>query len=427
MKQVNNMLEFIYDSPTSFQAIDNIKKDLLKEGYIEYNESNNTMFEKGKKYFVTRNQTSIIAFNIGDNLDKPSFNVVASHSDCPSYKLKPNTIIKDKNYIKLNTEGYGGMIKNTWLDKPLSFAGRVIVKSANGVESRLLNVKEKIMVIPNVAIHLNRDIGSKPLNQQVDLLPIISGNQEFDLKKFIGDKLDVDYKNIINYDLYLYPVEEGFIFDEFFSSFHIDNLECAYTSLQAFKNTFNKDNINVYVCFDNEEVGSRTRQGAASHFLKDILDKIAKDLGFDINNALASSLMVSADNGHAVHPNHPELTDATNYLVMNKGIGIKYNANQSYTSDALSVALFTDILNKANVPSQIFTNRSDLVGGGTLGSISSSMVSILSIDIGLGQLAMHSTMETAGVKDAQYMIDGLKAFYNTHIIKEDEANYKLEN
>ena len=427
MKIVNKMLDFIYDSPSSFQAIDNIKKDLINHGYQEYNESNNTKFEKGKKYFVTRNQTSIIAFNIGESLNNPSFNIVASHSDCPSYKLKPNTVIKDKNYIKLNTEGYGGMIKNTWLDKPLSFAGRVIVKEDGKLVSKLLNVKEKIMVIPNVAIHLNRDIGSKPLNQQVDLLPIISANQDFDLKVFLGEKLNVSSENIINYDLYLYPVMEGFIFDEFLSSYHLDNLECGFTSLEAFKDTFHKDSVNVYVCYDNEEVGSRTRQGAAGHFLKDILAKIATDLSFDLNSSLASSLMVSADNAHAIHPNHPELSDQTNHVVMNKGIVIKYNANQSYTSDALSVALFTDILNKVNVPSQIYTNRSDLVGGGTLGSISSSIVSILSIDIGLGQLAMHSTIETAGVKDVQYMIDGLKAFYSTHINKIDEANYILEN
>ena len=281
MKIVNKMLDFIYDSPSSFQAIDNIKKDLINHGYQEYNESNNTKFEKGKKYFVTRNQTSIIAFNIGESLNNPSFNIVASHSDCPSYKLKPNTVIKDKNYIKLNTEGYGGMIKNTWLDKPLSFAGRVIVKEDGKLVSKLLNVKEKIMVIPNVAIHLNRDIGSKPLNQQVDLLPIISANQDFDLKVFLGEKLNVSSENIINYDLYLYPVMEGFIFDEFLSSYHLDNLECGFTSLEAFKDTFHKDSVNVYVCYDNEEVGSRTRQGAAGHFLKDILAKIATDLSFD--------------------------------------------------------------------------------------------------------------------------------------------------
>ncbi len=422
---VNKMLEFIRKSPTSFQAIENIVKELQDNGYLEFNESSNVKFEKGKKYFVTRNQTSIIAFNIGDSLESPSFNIVASHSDCPSYKVKPNAVIKDKNYIKLNTEAYGGVIKHTWLDKPLSLAGRVILKEGDKVVSRLLNIEENLMIIPNVAPHLTRGEEAKSLNQQIDMLPLINGDQDFDFKKFLSQYLNIDNQAIISFDLYLYPVINGYVWGDYISSYHLDNLECGFTSLEAFTNTFHKDNINVYACFDNEEVGSRTRQGAASKFLNDILDKISNDLEFDLNNALASSMMVSADNAHAIHPNHPEKSDSTNNVKMNQGIVIKYNANQSYTSDALSAALFIDSIKDSKVPYQYYTNRSDMLGGGTLGYVSTAQVSILSVDIGLAQIAMHSTLETAGVKDVDYMIDGLRAFYQTHIVKENEECYKL--
>lgn len=423
---IEKLMKFIDKSPTSFQAVDEIKKELLTNGYIELLENSNIQIEKDMGYFITRNQTSIIAFKAGKRLNKPSFNIVASHSDCPSYKIKPNADIKASGYHKLNVEGYGGMIRTSWLDWPLSIAGRVLVKSENKVKSELVNIEEDLMVIPSVAIHLTRNNENKPLNQQTDLLPLVSVKEEFSLKSLLANKLNYDANDIISYDLYLYPRIKGFKFDELFASYHIDNLECAYTSLQAFMNSENDDSVAVYACFDNEEVGSRTRQGAASTFLDDVLSQIAISLEFDYNSALASSLMVSADNAHAIHPNHPELADQNNHVKMNEGIVIKYNANQSYTSDALSSALFIQCLNKAKVPYQYYTNRSDMAGGGTLGYVSSSVVSVISVDIGLAQLAMHSTLEVAGQKDIDYMIDGLKAFYASHIIKNNENDYIVE-
>lgn len=425
MKYVNELLSFIKNSPTSFQAVDNIVARLESEGYINYNESSNTKLEKGNKYYVTRNQSSVIAFNIGSNLNNPSFNVVASHTDCPTYKVKPNAIIKSNGYIKLNTEGYGGMIRSTWLDRPLSLAGRVICKKDHEIKSITLDIKEKILMIPSLAIHLAKDFKDSSLNQQIDMLPIIAQKDDFDFKAYLANKLNVNKEDVITFDLYLYPVEDGFVYDKFISSHHLDNLECAYTSLEAFINNFNDNTVNVYVSFDNEEVGSRTRQGAGSKFLFDILDKLANDLGFNLNSALASTLLVSADNAHAIHPNHPEKSDSTNHTKMNDGIVIKYNANQSYTSDALSVALFLDMIKESGVKHQFYTNRSDLTGGGTLGYVSSSQVSVMSVDIGLAQLAMHSTMETAGVDDVEMMIEGLKAYYKSHLVKVDEVNYKI--
>ena len=408
---INEMLDFIYDSPNSYLAVDNIKKELLNKGYIEYIENSNMKFIKGQKYFVTRNLTSIIAFNIGKTLNKPSINMVASHLDCPSYKIKPNAIIKNNGYTKLNVEGYGGMIKRSWLDRPLSLAGRVLVKDNNKIISKLINIKEPIMIIPSLAIHLNRELDNTSLNQQIDMLPLISLDQDYDFNLYISKYLNINIEDLISFDLFLYPLEKGYIWDKMVSSYHLDNLQCAYTSLVAFINNFKDDNINIYISFDNEEVGSRTRQGASSKFLYDILVKLSNDLSFDLNIALASSLFVSADNAHAIHPNHPDKSDKTNHTLLNKGIVIKYNANQSYTSDGLSSALFIEAIKESKALYQFYTNRSDMPSGGTLGYINVAQVSALSVDIGLPQLSMHSTLETAGIDDIEYMINALKIYY----------------
>lgn len=419
------MLEFIDVCPTSFQAIEALKKQLLAKGFIELLEQDMQLIEKGKSYVVTRNQTSIIAFKVGERLNLPSYNVVASHSDCPSYKIKPNAVITNNGYVKLNTEGYGGMIRQSWMDRPLSVAGRVLVSDGSKIKSVLVNIEQDLMVIPSVAIHLSRDDQGKPLNQQVDMLPLVSMKENFSFEALLAKHLKIAVETIVSFDLYLYPRSKGFMYDELIASFHLDNLECAYTSLQAFIEGAHQDTISVYACFDNEEVGSKTRQGAASTFLEDMLKKIALNCNFDYEQAIASSLMVSADNAHAIHPNHPEKSDATNHVKMNQGIVIKYNANQSYTSDALSSALFIQCLKAVDVPYQYYTNRSDMVGGGTLGYVSSSVVSMLAVDIGLAQLAMHASLEIAGQKDVNYMISGLTSFYNHHIIKKDEAHYEV--
>lgn len=429
MKKIQTMLDFIYKSPTAFQAIDNIKMVLLEKGFQELNEGLEFSLEKGGKYFVTRNGTSMIAFDIGSEVKDYNFNIVASHSDAPTFKVKPNAVIVQDNFIKLNTEMYGGAIANTWLDRPLSLAGRVIVKEEDGIDTRLLHIKKPMCVIPNVAIHQNRNVNENmSYNNQVDMLPVITSGKEFDFKAFLANEVGVETNQVISFDLFLYPCVEGYTWglqEEYFSSYHIDNLECAYTSLVSFLSVENKYNINVYVTFDNEEVGSLTRQGADSAFLKDTLKRIADGLQFDVYQALASSIMVSADNAHAVHPAHPEKADPTNRPLLNEGVVIKYNANQSYTTDAISAALLLQCARKANVKTQYFTNRSDTRGGSTLGNISAGHVSIASVDIGLAQLAMHSAMETAGTKDFESMIRLLEAFYQTRFKFKKEGKYQV--
>lgn len=424
MKSANieNMLQFLNNSPTAFQAIDQIKKELVQAEYEEISESASWNINSGGHYFTIRNHSSLIAFQIPQDTSEMSFNLCASHSDSPAFKVKPESLIVENGYLKLNTEGYGGMLCSTWMDRPLSLAGRVIVKEKENIAPRLINIDRNLLTIPSLAIHMNRDANSNAsFNQQIDMLPIIGLGtfEDFDLKEFLANEIQVSSENLLSYDLYLYCRQPGYIWgvnQEFISSPHLDDLQCAYTTLQGFLQGTSQHNINVYCCFDNEEVGSRTRQGAASTFLIDTLQRIMSQLNKtedQLKQALASSLMLSADNAHAIHPNFPKKSDPTNRVYLNQGIVIKYNANQSYTSDAISSALFTELCRQVNVPFQYFTNRSDLKGGGTLGNISSLQVSVASVDIGLAQLAMHSVNETAGVMDSQYMIDVVRCFYST--------------
>ncbi len=419
---ITDMLNFIESSPTAFQTVSQIKAILTKEGYVELAESEIWQMEPAGLYFTTRNHSSILAWQMPQDYTRLSYNIVASHSDSPTFKIKPNAVIQENGYLKLNTEGYGGMLCATWMDRPLSLAGRVIVREEDRIVSRYLDCKRPLLTIPSLAIHMNREANSNAsYNPQKDMLPIMGlGKEPFDLKVFLARELGVSPEAVLSFDLYLKNLEKGYVWginEDLVSSCRLDDLQCAYTTLQGFLQGSSAHSVNVYCCFDNEEVGSRTRQGAASTFLLDTLRRIHCSMGLpesDLIRALASSLMVSADNAHAVHPNVPEKSDPTNRVYLNQGLVIKYNANQSYTSDAVSAALFQQLCQEAKVPVQIFTNRSDLKGGGTLGSISTSQVSIASVDIGLPQLAMHSANETAGVLDCDYMVRAIRRFYSTH-------------
>lgn len=424
MKKKN--LELLNDSPTAFNATKNIVEVLEINGYHRLKANEKIIY--GGKYYVTKNNSSIMAFNIGENFKKGGFNIVASHLDCPSFKLKPEALIVSDGYLKLNTEGYGGMIMSTWLDRPLSLAGRVITRSAKGIKINIVNIKENLLLIPNVAIHMNRDINNGyKYNPKDDLIPLLGLGDKLDFNSFISDKCGLEGE-VLSYDLYLYPRIDAYTWgldNELLSAFHIDNLGCALTSLEAFITTECKENINVYVSFDNEEVGSLTAQGADSTLMFDYLTKISDDLGLDYLELIDNSLLISADNAHAHHPNHPEYSDRINHAYINKGLVIKYHANQAYTSDALSVALFTTILNRVSIPYQFFTNRADLRGGSTLGNISNAHVSLRSIDIGLPQLAMHSSLETCGSHDWEDMIRALSEFYQTKIINNDDGTISI--
>lgn len=422
---VKGLIKFIDNSPTAFGAIESIKATLDKEGYKELKKDKIT---KGQKYYVTRNDSSIIAFNVGKKLNDPSLHICASHTDCPSMKLKPNPIIKTDNGIKLNVEAYGGMLRRPWFDRPLSLAGRVMISNKGKIKSIQYTDTEPFCIIPSMAPHLNHQIEDNRPDLLVDMAPIVSLDKDYDFNAYLSKKLKVKKEGILGFDLYLYPLEKGYIWGsnkEFFTCGHIDNLECAYTTLTGFINTFNDENINVYVSFDNEEVGSRTRQGADSDFLEKILHRICDDLKINYYDLLEQAMMLSCDNAHALHPNHAELYDKDNAPKLNEGVVIKYNASQSYVTDSLSAALLKKVLNDKKIPYQVFANKTGNRGGSTLGNIANSHVSIMSVDIGLAQWAMHSPVETAGTLDVKYMHDLINAFYKAHLKLNKDKSYSI--
>ena len=428
MDILKDLMDFLDSSVTMFHAINECEKVLQRSGFTYLPENEKWNINKGK-YYTKRNSSSLIAFDIAEGDYR--FQISAAHSDSPTFKLKDRPVIEANGYLKLNVEGYGGMINATWLDKPLTLAGRVMVNTDKGIETRLLNIDRDLLIIPNVPIHFNREINKGfAFNNQVDMLPILSaGNlKEDDFDNILAKELGIEAEAILAKDLYLVNRQKAAIigFDnELISSGRLDDLECVYTSLRGFVEAENKNHINVFAVFDNEEVGSVTKQGAMSTFLASTLDRVNTALGKskeEYYRAIAKSILISCDNAHAVHPNHPELFDVKNRPVLNQGIAIKESANQKYTTDAFSRAILKKILEKKNIPYQTFANRSDIAGGSTLGNLSNTVVSMNAVDIGLPQLAMHSAYETAGAKDVGYAFETLKAFFEANIdIKDDKV------
>ena len=428
MDILKDLMDFLDSSVTMFHAINECEKVLQKSGFTYLPENEKWNINKGK-YYTKRNSSSLIAFDIAEG--DYHFQISAAHSDSPTFKLKDRPVIEANGYLKLNVEGYGGMINATWLDKPLTLAGRVMVNTDKGIETRLLHIDRDLLIIPNVPIHFNREINKGfAFNNQVDMLPILSaGNlKEDNFDNILAKELGIEAEAILAKDLYLVNRQKAAIigFDnELISSGRLDDLECVYTSLRGFVEAENKNHINVFAVFDNEEVGSVTKQGAMSTFLASTLDRVNTALGKskeEYYRAIAKSILISCDNAHAVHPNHPELFDVKNRPVLNQGIAIKESANQKYTTDAFSRAILKKILEKKNIPYQTFANRSDIAGGSTLGNLSNTVVSMNAVDIGLPQLAMHSAYETAGAKDVGYAFETLKAFFEANIdIKDDKV------
>ena len=418
-KIVEELIGFIKESPSCFQAVEQVKQQLIKAGFMELSEDNfkdECKLEHGNKYFVIRNDSSLIAFVIPQNSPE-AFHIVASHSDAPSFKLKENPeIAVDEFYCKLNVEKYGGMLLSTWLDRPLSIAGRVVIKENSKLVTKLIDLKKDCCVIPNVAIHFNPDINKGyEYNPQVDMLPLFSGNCKANVLEEISNQLCINKEEILGSDLFLYNRECGRrigINGEFLLAPRLDDLQCAFATLKGFLQSLPRKSIAVYCLFDNEEVGSRTRQGADSDFMQNLLVWISKNLG--LKNAydvlIRNSFLLSADNAHALHPNHPEKSDITNKPFLNHGVVLKFNGNARYTTDAYSAAVVRDICKEGNISLQNYANRSDITGGSTLGNISISHVSIPSADIGFAQLAMHSAMETAGCDDIPDMVNLIKIF-----------------
>ena len=431
----NELISFLDNSPVSFFAVKNMCEILNKEGYTRLYEGQAWELEAGKGYYVTRNDSAVIAFRIPKK-DYTGFQMMASHCDSPVFKIKTNAeITTDNSYVKLNVEKYGGMICSPWLDRPLSVAGRIVVSTEDGIMTKLVNVDRDLMIIPNLAIHMNREVNDGyKFNAQVDMLPLFceKGEEKDVFLKLIAEEAGVKAEDILDTDLFLYNRMKGTklgLNNEFISSGRLDDLQCAFASLQGFLKAQPQDSVAVHCVYDNEEVGSGTKQGAASTFLKDTLHRINNAFGKSEDEylmSIAKSFLVSADNAHAVHPNHPEKSDPTNRPYLNKGIVIKYSANQKYTTDAISGAVMRAICKKADVPYQTFTNRSDMLGGSTLGNISQNQVALNTVDIGLPQLAMHSPYETAGAKDTAYLAEAAKVLFSSSIEGAGDGNYKLK-
>lgn len=413
------LLNFLKESPTAFHAVDNMKTRFLEEGFVELKEQEHWHLEKGGRYFVMRNGSALIAFSVPQQ-EVWKFHITASHSDSPSFKIKedPEMNVTDA-YVKLNVEGYGGMLMAPWFDRPLSVAGRLVVRENGMLAEKLVNVDRDLVMLPSLAIHMNRKVNEGySYNIQKDMLPLYGcGEAKDSFWQNIADAAGVEKEDILGHDLFLYSRSEGTIWgarNEFLSSGRLDDLQCAFASMEGFLNGKKQESIAVHCVLDNEEVGSGTKQGAASTFLRDTLMRINTGLGRSYEEylmTLAGSFMISADNAHALHPNYTEKADPVNQPVLNGGIVIKYSANQKYCTDAVSAAVFKDLCEKADVPYQSYLNRSDVPGGSTLGNISNSQVAVNMVDIGLPQLAMHSPYETAGVKDTWYLCRVLEAFY----------------
>lgn len=434
-QEVNKeLLQFLDHSPNAFYAVANMQKELEDAGFTRLYEGCPWTLSGGHGYYVTRNDSAIIAFRIPEG-EYQGFQIMASHCDSPVFKIKTNAeIVVDNSYVKLNVEKYGGMLCAPWLDRPLSVAGRVIVQTEEGIATKLVNVDRDLLIIPNVAIHMNRQVNDGyAFNAQVDMLPLFceQGEEKNQFMQLIADEAGVQVEDILDTDLFLYDRMKGTtlgLHGEFIASGRLDDLQCAFASLKGFLAAELKQSIAVHCVYDNEEVGSGTKQGAASTFLKDTLQRISRAMGRSEEQylmSIASSFMVSADNAHAVHPNHAEKADPTNRPYMNRGIVIKYSANQKYTTDGVSGAVMRAICKKAEVPYQTFTNRSDMLGGSTLGNISQAQVALNTVDVGLPQLAMHSPYETAGARDTAYLIEAARVLFSSSFEGNGDGNYRL--
>ena len=419
------LIDYIAASPTAFHAVAHTAKQLDEAGYSSLCEGDSWALEPGKGYYVTRNGSSLIAFRIPNGAFS-GFMMTAAHCDSPCFKVKENAELADEHYVRLSTEKYGGMLCASWMDRPLSVAGRVTVRTEQGIEVRLVDLKDTTVMIPNVAIHMNRQANDgMKYNPAVDMLPLYgTKSDKGTLRARVAACVGVEEKDVITTDLFVYNPEEGKVWSGYVSAPRLDDLQCAFGALTAFMQAGESGSVPVYCLFDNEEVGSTTKQGAASTFLADVLGRIAGGAEA-LRCHVANSFLVSCDNAHAVHPNHPEYMDRNHAVYMNEGIVIKYNANQKYTSDAVSAAIFRLVCESAEVPVQMYANRADMMGGSTLGNIANTQVSLNTVDIGLPQLAMHSAYETAGASDTEYMVRALTAFYGKSLRMERDGSYKL--
>lgn len=422
------LFDYIAVCPTAFHTCAHSADMLRESGYTELCEAQRWEIVPGGKYFVTRNGSSLIAFRVPAG-EIAGFMMTAAHGDSPAFKIKENAELPDGNYLRLSVEKYGGMLCAPWLDRPLSVAGRVLVSEGDKLSVKLVDLKDPCAIIPNVAIHMNRNANDgMSYNAAVDMLPVWMSSEKGSFRAAVAKAAGVAEDAIVTGDLFLYDPQKGVTLGEYISAPRLDDLQCAFSSLTAFLAAGESRSIPVCCIFDNEEVGSETKQGAASTFLYDTLTRLCSALGMDgseYRRLVAGSFLVSCDNAHAVHPNHGEFADRNHTVRMNGGVVIKYNANQRYTSDAVSAGIFRRICESAGVPVQYYANRADMPGGSTLGNISNTQVSLNAVDIGLAQLAMHSPFETAGAADTASLVKALTAFFEHSLVAERDGVYRF--
>ena len=422
------VIEFIDESPSTYHVVKNCSDILDENGFERIMPREKWEIKKGGKYFLKKSSSTIIAFTVGEDFDvKNGFKIFGAHTDSPCFRIKPNPEIITENVVRLNTEVYGGPILSTWFDRPLSIAGRVIVKGENSFFPRTVKIKidEPLLTIPNLAIHQNMEVNNGvKIDKQNDVLPVISLiNKNFEregyLERVILEKTGIKKEDIIDFDLYLYATEKGCLLganEEFMSSPKIDNLASVYTGLIGLLEAEeNQDRINIFVAFDNEEIGSATKQGADSNYLLNTLERISLALGLsrgDFLQMLESSYILSADAAHAAHPAHLGKTDPTNRGRINEGISIKISAKQKYTSDGYSIAVIKQLIEGTEIQIQPFVNESNELGGSTIGPISSTHLDIDGVDLGVPMLAMHSVRELCGIFDVFYLKELAKEFFS---------------
>ena len=428
-KQIaNELIDFIYDSPTAYNAVETLRAWLIKEGFIEIKSSDRWNLLEGGKYFVDKNNSGLVAFTVGSgNVAEHGFKLIGAHTDAPGFRIKPSPDMKvEKNYVKLNTEVYGGPILNTWFDRPLGIAGRVTLVSENPLKpvSKIININKPVMIIPNVAIHMNREINNGiKINPQKDTLPLLAlMNEEMEKENYLltllADEMGVKVEDILDFELMPYEYQKGSIIglnEEFISTGRLDNLAMIQAGTKALVDAKVKNGVNVMLCYDNEEVGSRTKQGADSPFFPEVLERIVLSLGGDredLFRAVANSFLISADLAHAIHPNATEKHDPVVRPMMGKGPVIKIAASQSYSTDSEGAATFEMVARKADVSVQRFVNRSDVRGGSTIGPIAASHLAVKTVDMGNAVLAMHSIRELGSVDDHADCIKVFTEFFN---------------
>ena len=427
---IQKLFDFIESCPTACHTVATVSRMLEAAGFTPLQETEPWDLEPGRGYYTTRAMSSLVAFQ-APKKDFSAFSIVAPHGDSPSFQVKESPEIRaGGRYTRLNTQVYGGALPKRWVDRPLSVAGRLALRTTSGVEAKLVNIPRDLLIIPGLAPHLDRELANQTAapDLQKETLPLL-GAEDADLLQLLAQSVGAEKGDVLSHDLYLYVRQRGTVLgagEEFIAAPRLDDLECVFSAVTAFLQSENQENCRVCAIFDNEEIGSLTRQGADSTFLSDVLSRVCRAMGKGEEEelrAIQGGFMLSADNAHGVHPNYPEKSDPTNPCYVNGGVVVKHSTR--YASDAVTAGVFQRICEKAGVPTQAYYNNSKLAGGATLGNISGSHVSIPTVDIGLAQLSMHSPVETAGAKDLGYMVAAMAAFYRSRITRTRDGGYTI--